>query len=126
MEKVDRTLGVLIAFFIVVFLLTFRGPLQSDEKAHYPQIISFINGSAAVNPDITTIPGYHVVMAGIGKLFGITSVPGLRFVTFLFALLSLGVFSLLLKELNQDHDKVLLFALMPITFPFFFLLFHFF
>ena len=48
--------------------------LVADESVHVPQIRWFLQGRFDAHPLLTTIPGYHLLVAAVLKVFAVDSV----------------------------------------------------
>lgn len=95
-----------------------------DEWVHTAQILAFAHGHLhEVNASLTNIPGYHLLVAGIMKLFGSQSLAGARTVNMCFGLLGGVFFYLLRRELAQEHlsRTVAQFLFFPLLYPYCFL-----
>ncbi len=101
-----------------------RAPV-SDEYFYYPQILEFASGSFALDPMITSLPGYYLVMSGFASLFGLESLDSLRGVTLLFALLLMVVFHRCSRRLDPALAPVrtLQLFLLPVLSPLLFILY---
>jgi alpha-1,2-glucosyltransferase len=66
-------------------------PPLSDEHHHYVQIAFFLDGSSKVISPLTTLPTYHALLAGLGWLFGASSLHAMRTFSLLFSALLLAV-----------------------------------
>jgi alpha-1,2-glucosyltransferase len=95
-----------------------------DEWVHAAQIFTFLHGHLHdVNSGLTNIPGYHLLVAGIMKLFGSQSLAGARTVSMCFGLLGGVFFYLVRRELVQEHVSrtVVQFLFFPLLYPYCFL-----
>ncbi|GAB2543941.1 hypothetical protein GCM10027065_14330 [Rhodanobacter koreensis] len=95
-----------------------------DEWVHVAQIFTFLHGHLHdVNSRLTNIPGYHLLVAGIMKLFGSQSLAGVRTVNMCFGLLGGVFFYLVRRELAQEHlsRTVAQFLFFPLLYPYCFL-----
>lgn len=122
----NLALFLLILFYVSSFFLVEKsGVLFVDENFHYAQIKSLLNGDLVLNTGILMYPGYHLVIAGIGKLLSSNNYSVLRFFPFIFSLYSVIVFLLTAKIIDRKNAfyKTLLYACLPVLFPYFFLLY---
>jgi len=114
---------------VLVFLLSFLSIKDSvllvDEVPHFWQIEDFYEKNYSVNPDQTLIPGFHMFMAGVGKVGGGVNKVFLRGVITCLALLSVFLVYLITKKNhgNVALIKTLEYLFIPILFPFFFLIY---
>lgn len=113
------SVGFISALLACTHLFFMRGPLLVDEYAHVRQIHTFLTWSLKSNPDITMIPGYHVILAALAGLTGWRTDASLRSFSFLFGIGCV----VLVARLTRSAYRSLLFACLPIIFPFFFLVY---
>lgn len=116
---------ILLIFVIFLFTLIPHNELFVDENPHYEQIINFIQGDFNLNPDLTTIPGFHIIYYVLSSIFGISSIIFFRIISFLISILTIYIFYLLLVEIKSTdkNNKIIQFIFMPILFMFFFLIY---
>lgn len=136
MQNMDKVLvAVLAAGLFAAFFLVVQKPLYVDEVTHFSVISNFCKFKFEHPDFLTTIPGYHF----FGGLFGYLadcSESWIRFFNLIVSIAAIFVVYNLAKEMVlgnrkwmkpvRDHapmEKVLLFALLPILFPFFFLIY---
>ena len=117
---------LLLALLWLIALIRARAinTLIVDELAHSAQIFSFLHGDLHdVNSNLSNIPGYHLLVAGIMKLFGSQSLAGARTVNMCFGLLGGVFFYLVRRELVQEHlsRTVAQFLFFPLLYPYCFL-----
>lgn len=97
----------------------------SDEFFHAPQIFRFLHGQFDhVDPGITNIPGYHLLVAGLLKLFGSQgSLGAIRAVNALFGLLAAGAFLFARRGGGAGNDwrATAQFLFLPVLFVYGFL-----
>jgi alpha-1,2-glucosyltransferase len=116
--------GIALAM-IAALLLSWRQGMKVDELVHFEQVRRFFGGDFGLEPRLSNIPGYHLLMAGLARLHGTVSPPVVRSLNAAFAGLLIVVFAL---DLRAIHGRVPLarvaqFAFLPILFPFFFLVY---
>jgi alpha-1,2-glucosyltransferase len=123
MQKLMGLLA-LIVFFLAFFFIQDNSSYV-DEYFHFKQIQIFYQGKFEVDPYITTIPGYHLVLAVIAKIFGISTLSFLRTINFILSFLSIVTFYCLVSRLDYDQRSLITvqYIFFPILFPFFFLLY---
>ena len=111
--------------FVFSFLLIKDNKLIVDETDHYPQIKRFINRDFTLDPELTTIPGYHLILALFASLLSLSSTSSIRFLSLLFSMFSVLTFFLFAKRIHPDSSliKTLHYCFFPILFPFFFLIY---
>ncbi|MGH9425854.1 MAG: hypothetical protein ACRD2L_06050 [Terriglobia bacterium] len=111
--------ALIIAFLLVAHLFFMHTPLRADETFHIRQVHKFLAGSFTPNPSITTIPGYHYILFALAKLTGWQTNASLRLFSLLFGI---GCVILIWRLTTSVYRKVL-FACVPIIFPYFFLVY---
>jgi len=91
-----------------------------DEARHFNQINSFAHGNFSLDPELTTIPGYHALMALICRVFDRYSLNSIRFLNSLIAFAVILVFYFTACRLSSEYalTKTLQFLFLPILFPF--------
>lgn len=96
-----------------------------DEVIHYGQIELFDHGDFHVGKFLTMLPGYHIVSAALLRITGQRSIEAARFLNALYGLGAIGAFYLLRKRTWPTDAQLptLQFALLPILFPYDFLVF---
>jgi alpha-1,2-glucosyltransferase len=97
----------------------------SDEIHHYRQIRSFCDGDFTLNPRVTTIPGYHVVSAAVGRMTGDCSAEQMRLVNTVIGALSVAAFFLAMRAAGSQVPVVrtLQYFFLPILLPYHFLIY---
>ena len=119
---------LLLALYSAAVFYINKLPLMGDESIHYFQIRQFMVGNYELHHALTTIPGYNLILAGMGGICNVFSVFCMRLFSSLFGLAAIGVFLLILKGMRQESgDKMILRTLqlmfLPLIGPFFFLLY---
>ena len=117
---------VMITVFIILGYIAMKDAgLTADEGWHANQITMFVQGKWAMDPGLTTIPGFHAVVAFIAMIVGEHSLGFLRFLSLLISLAGIGACRSILLRTTPRLVVVRLWqvALIPILFPFFFLLY---
>lgn len=129
-QRVSFAIGRWWSVAVVVVLLAgytelLDNPAMVDEIQNRGQAYAFAAGDWTVNPHVTVVPGYHVVLAGMCRVTGWTSLAGMRFFTLLFSFGAVAVFSMLARLLSIDDPptRSLQFVFLPVLFPFLFLLY---
>lgn len=105
-------------------LLAFAGPMVGDELVHFAQIQRFLSADFTVDRDhLTTIPGFHLLVAGVLRAFNAESLGAARLVNVGFGILAVFAFHRFRATSTGATDGIatLQFAALPILFPFFFL-----
>ena len=107
-------------------LMAVGGTRLADEWVHYAQVQWFVDGNYAVVEPLTTLPGFHAIVALVLKVSGIHAFGLARGVTIAFAVVAALGFARLRRKLFPGTDALLptlQFAFFPILFPFCFLLY---
>ncbi len=117
-------IAILILAFTFTILLNLRHE-AADEGFHTPQIWAFFHGDFRVAKELTMIPAYHAVIAGLLKMTDTFSIKLARFLHLLLSALTLPVFYYICKRLKQSQadTRTLLFLSCPIVLPFFSLIY---
>ena len=120
-------LGVVLGVLFVAALLAMRHrPVYTDELNHYAQIGLFLRGEFRVfTLYLTTIPGYHAIVATILKMTGGASLNAARLVNAAFALTGVAAFHALRRKLWPGTETLATAQLLvlPILVPLFFLVY---
>jgi alpha-1,2-glucosyltransferase len=97
-------------------------PRYSDEIHHFRQIRGFCEGDYTLNPRITTIPGYHVVSALVGRLTGDCSTQQMRLVNTVIGLLSVAAFLTAIRAAGSQAPvaRSLQYFFLPVLLPYHF------
>lgn len=123
-KKIIPWVLIMATYFLIFFFFKdFR--LVQDEYYHYNQIERFIIGESSINPALTTLPGYHLLMATFIKIFQINTLAFVRLLNVIFGLLTVGIFYKVVKIIDPKHavHKTLQLAFFPLTLPFVFLVY---
>ena len=123
----------LILLGTVILLASFfsiKDPtLYVDETVHYKVIENFCNLNFTIHPNLTNIPAYHAILGGICYLgsfiLPLNSIHFTRITSLFLSLLGLIFFYLLAKKIQHKTPlfTVLQLFLLPIAFPFYFLIY---
>jgi len=94
-----------------------------DEDVHRFQIDWFLHGRYEQFEHVTVLPLYHLVVAALAQVSGLTSLNGLRLVHMVFAAAAIPTFFALCRALYpaQAAGRTAQFMFIPILFPLFFL-----
>ena len=119
------SLAATFAVLVVAFFVFADNEPQWDERAHWRQIELFVRRDWSMEPSITTLPGYHALMALAAWFMGTARLPSVRLVQFEIALCTILTFFLLARRKNAAHAtlKTLQFVFLPILFPLFFMIY---
>ncbi|MBZ0221781.1 MAG: hypothetical protein IT467_04770 [Dokdonella sp.] len=119
-------LALLCGMFYAGWIIGLRWQAAyTDEIIHYAQIWLFAQGQWRVLSDLTTIPGYHLLVAGLLDASGAVSLQGARLVNALFGLSAVAALHALRMRLwpgTQTLASAQL-LLLPILAPLFFLVY---
>ena len=112
---------IFLAFSMWLGIIFFGSSAYVDEKIHDRQINRFFKGNYDLLSNLTTIPGYHVVIASISKILNNHSSQQSRFISLFFSLLSIWVFYLVAKKINSKNStkRTLQYTFLPISFLYF-------
>ena len=123
---VQRVTEILLAVCtsVVVLLVFFRlknSPLLYDEVFHFRRTEGLLNGTITLRDFGVMFPGYHVLAAGILRIFGQTSLSAARAVSLFFSLASCIAAYGVARAVDRPSAllRTLQFALLPILLPFF-------
>lgn len=111
-----------VAIMLWLSIISFGSSKYADEGDHARLIHRLVNGNYKMLSSITTIPGYHVVIATIASLTGGTSTGQMRLISLILSLLSIGAFYLVAGKLDAAADvppKILQYVFFPISFLYF-------
>jgi len=116
---------LLLVLLLTTWLFTRHTPLLVDEYIHYNQITLFAAGQYVQDPSLTTIPGYHWLMAQVVRVAHSDSTGLLRGIN---VLLGAGCVVLFVKchrllGGGDSGQRVVQFAVFPIIFPYLFLIY---
>jgi alpha-1,2-glucosyltransferase len=114
--------AVILAAAVLVYHALRPLGRYSDEIHHYRQISGFCEGDFTLNPRITTIPGYHVLSAAVGRLTGDCSLQQMRLVNTVIGLLSVAAFFLAVRaaDARSPVARTLQYFFLPILLPYHF------
>lgn len=103
-----------------IVTLSESNKLISDEIYHFDQIQRFLDRNPTLNPNLTTIPGYEIVMSLILSVISVNSVASVRLLSLI---TSLGVWLTFfavahLVDPKHAYLKTLQLAWLPLILPF--------
>ena len=112
------------ALLVGLFMSASLPPL-ADEPHHIGQIHLLMRGKWELVPTLTTLPGYHALIAAIGTLVGNGDLPSLRFYSFMVSIAAIATLFVLARDARDGRaaERTLQIAFLPILFPFFFLVY---
>ena len=116
-------LGVL---FVAAIALALASRPQSDEIYHFAQLHLFLRGDFRILIQyLTTLPGYHVLVAALMTLVGADSLGVARIINALFGLAAATAFHNIRRELWPGTQTIgtAQFLVVPILAPMFFLVY---
>jgi alpha-1,2-glucosyltransferase len=108
----------------LLYACQFQGEIV-DENYHAAQIFAFLRGNFVVVPALTTVPGYHLLMAGIAKLLSLHSMQGLRIINVSFGFISAFIFYAIRRFFDDPNALIysVAFFFFPIFYPYYFLVY---
>ena len=125
LQRLILALGLMLIIYMAALAVMMNKELLVDEYTHYHQIINFRDKNFYVLEDLTTIPGYHLVMAVVSLAINHDSIRFFRVVNGFFGIASSVIFLSLFKEINHhiSVERLIQYSLLPILFPFHFLIY---
>ncbi len=125
--RVTETVLAMCAIAVMVFLLLRQAdaPLLYDEVFHYGRIEKLLRGTVTVRDFGVMFPGYHLLVAALLKLTGLSSVAAARVISLLLGLTSCGAAYGIARSVDRPTAllRTLQCVLFPILLPFFPLLY---
>ena len=121
--RVDVILLIVASLATAYFMQ--RTGLLTDELVHFDQIVMFASGNYAHDPRLTTIPGYHLVMAQLVRVVHSESITFLRGTNLVLGAGCIVLFSWCHRVLESggSGERIAQFAVFPIIFPYFFVIY---
>lgn len=113
------------AFLIIGFAFFYDNGQGVDENVHYDQIVRLVSGDWSLNPVLTTLPGFHAIVAASVWGPGGATQFSVRLAVFGLSLATVGVCYALARALQPEYavTRTIQFTLLPILFPQFFLIY---
>jgi alpha-1,2-glucosyltransferase len=114
------------AFWLASLIYARHAPyILGDEFSHVPQIWSFMHGKWVLNPYLTSIPGYHLLMAGLMKVLGQQSLIAMRTISATFGIASALLFHEIRRTLGDPRAALhaAAFFFLPFLYPYYFLVY---
>lgn len=117
--------GVIIGVHLGLFLMFCRKPLFVDESGHSSVILRFAEGDFGYQPIMTTLPGYHALVGLLLRVTGLHSLPAIRFIDLIGALIGVVFFYRIVSIVwpQERQLRTAQFAFFPVLFPYFFLVY---
>lgn len=108
-----------------LFFFLLGSDSRVDESLHLEQIWRFQQGDFALSPVLPQLPGYHLLLAGLGWLAGDSSLPVMRAFNLAFGVLLVIVFAGALQAVHHKvpANRLMQFVFFPIILPFSFLVY---
>lgn len=115
----------ILSIHLVAFFLIRNSRLIIDEGYHYDQIMRFVRHDWSLTEGLSIIPGYHFLLSLILQAIGSTDISIMRFVSFVFSLLSILVFFTIAWSIEKKSATIrtIQYSFFPLMFPFFPLLY---
>ena len=106
-ERSALTLGILlgVAYVTAIVVLNLHPPYV-DERSHFAQESMFFHGEWRLLPELSTIPGYHALLAMIMRALGTNTLDVVRVVHALLCLFAVGGFFALRRRLWPGTENV--------------------
>ena len=117
-------LSLIAAYALCAWYAVAQGEMRLDESDHFAQIQRFLAGDFRFHSDIlTTVPGYHLLVAAVLRVIGADSFGAARLVSSAFGLLALAAFHKLRRDVvgRDDFLATAQFAALPILLLFVFM-----
>ena len=114
------------ALYVAAIVFSQGGAMRTDELYHFAQIELFLRGEFRIlDGYLTTIPGYHAVVAALLRAAGSDSLGAARTITALFGLLAAAAFHALRTQTQPGGEALATaqFLALPVLAPFFFLVY---
>ena len=110
---------------VVAFFVFSDNEPRWDERAHWRQIELFVDRHWSMEPSITTLPGYHALIALAAWITHSARLPTVRLVQFEIALATIVTFFFLARRRDPAcaTPKTLQFVFLPLLFPLFFMVY---
>ena len=107
-ERIHRSnlvgMGVLpLQFLTIGFAFFFDNGQSVDENVHFDQIVRLAHGNWSLNPELTTLPGFHAIVAALVWVAGATE-SSVRLAVFGLSLAAVGVFHALARTLQPERS----------------------
>jgi alpha-1,2-glucosyltransferase len=119
-------LGIALGGLYVVGIYALIGarPL-SDENYHFSQIAQFLHHDWRAIPELTTVPGYHLVIAATMRIVHAHTLDAARLIHALCGLIAIAGFHALRRQVWSGTETIATaqFMALPILAPLFFLLY---
>lgn len=115
----------IVGIYLIIFLFIKDFRIVQDEYYHFNQIQRFVAGDVTLNPALTTIPGYHLLMATVIRIFQTDTLIFIRLINSILGLWTVVLFYILAKLIDRKHAvlKTIQFAFFPLVVPFMFLVY---
>ncbi|MGN7727291.1 hypothetical protein ACTJIL_15915 [Luteimonas sp. 22616] len=99
--------------------------LVADESVHVPQIRWFLQGRFDAHPLLTTIPGYHLLVAVVLKVLAMDSIAAMRAIGLGLGIVAALVFFFIRRKVGDPRpcSSALLLLFLPFLFPYYFLVY---
>jgi alpha-1,2-glucosyltransferase len=127
-KRKSFTFFALTAYIVILaatFIFLQKTDLLVDEYDHHIQIVKIVNHDFTPNNRLTMLQGYHYTMAACAIAAGNVSREWVRFFSLIFSFITVVLFFIFAGFINDKWQvaKTGQYAVFPITFPFFFLIY---
>lgn len=117
--------GAAVLWLATLLYAQSAGRLIADEAVHVPQIQAFLRGDFAAHPLLTTIPGYHAIVAVAMRALGAESIAWMRAIGALFGIVAALLFHAIRRRMDdaQPARSAALLFFLPFLYPYDFLVY---
>ena len=116
---------IVAVFFLFLWIVVMTQKPLADERFHYAEFKLLYHGHWEIKSYLTTIPGYHLVIAGLARVLNSDRLFTMRNISLMFSLLTIPVVWLIGKKLGwnekEEKNRIAQFIVLPLSLPFFFL-----
>lgn len=124
-RRIILAAGLLLVIYMTALVAMMDSGLLADENFHYLQITIFRDKNFYILENLTTIPGFHLIMTVASLATDQDSIMFFRAINGLFGIASSVVFLGLFKKIHRQIsiEKFIQYSLLPISFPYHFLVY---
>ena len=127
--KLSQPWLLVAAITLITFFLIRPQPIYVDELVHHAVVKNFCDLNFALHPNLTNIPGYHILVSIpcylLKNFLPANTLAATRFFSLIISLIALPLFLAAGRKLKAKFAilKTLQLFLLPLAFPFFFLVY---